>query len=195
MIQKTAALLAQCLDGNPEIQEFPAPYGAHTGMSHHRGYDEAIDFPSRSLVEHEAVPPPNTMSNMAPEEHHSRRRRERRRHKSPIHGADGPSASGPPRPRARTDEPMAMYATRSELGDGGRTSLEWLLDYEHISAHNLQNPFQNVRPNVVHSPKQNSSLLQHTLEDVYHPPPPAYGDPIPPHRIQHGPHTAYASDR
>jgi serine/threonine protein kinase len=150
-LQKTAALLSQCLDGTPEIQD---------SQSYVRGYDEAIDFPSRYSHSHEALTAPQMVSNhLATEEHHSPGRRRENR----------------PGPRARTDEPGG---TRCDIGDGGRSvSLEWLLDYEHISAHNLENPFQNLRPNVVHSPKHPNNR---TFDQDYHPPPPAYGEPVPP---------------
>jgi len=142
-LQKKAALLSQCLDGTP--------YSTHGSLHHHRGYDEAIDFPSKSLLE------PEIAHHSFHEEHHGR---SHCRHKSPRD-------LGHPRPRARTED---VSATAPELG------VEWLLDYEHIHQHNIQHPFENVRPNVVHSPKR----ANRTHED-YHPPPPAYGDPVPPH--------------
>lgn len=98
------------------------------------------------------------------------RRRPSRKHATESnfgHFASEPMSSShaPPRMRARTDDPTMT---------AGQTSLDWLLEYEHITAQNLERPFEACRPNVMHSPQRNRTI------DDYCPPPPSFGEPVPP---------------
>mmetsp|Transcript_32938 Transcript_32938/g.60604 ORF Transcript_32938/g.60604 Transcript_32938/m.60604 type:complete len:802 (-) Transcript_32938:127-2532(-) len=197
-LQKTAALLQQCLSSPPELPERPrAP------QFYVHGPDRSIASPDLGgdinafHMDTNVAPASNTVgSHVANDLDSSRRDRAAlsqrdRRHVQGLTAADVPDISGsralPLRPRARTEEAL-MQATsdsyRPPLSERA-TDVSWLLNYQHISAANLENPFQNCRPAVVHSPKrgrqrdrQHRDDCQHDPEE--HPQPPAYGEPARP---------------
>eukprot|EP00927_Polykrikos_kofoidii_P083932 TRINITY_DN8720_c1_g4_i1.p1 TRINITY_DN8720_c1_g4~~TRINITY_DN8720_c1_g4_i1.p1 ORF type:complete len:806 (+),score=124.06 TRINITY_DN8720_c1_g4_i1:343-2760(+) len=87
------------------------------------------------------------------------------------------------RPRARTDDVhgSSSMATQGALDHGRGQQVTWLLDYDPMKKDNLGNPFASCRPKVMHSPRRRSSK---EVASNFHgpaPPPPQYGEPVPPH--------------